>query len=145
LPVRENAFENAPVRSIIIYDQHAKPAQARGRFANMTSRIVRLKAKFESEMKSAATPYFAFHPDAALHHLDESRCYGKAQTGAAVFSSGRAICLRERFKDDRLFFRWNADARVSDLKMQCDVVISQRLCLYINNDLASFSKLDGIA
>src|ERR1700761_677127 len=41
---------------------------------------------------------------------------GKAEAGAAVFPAGRGIGLLERFEDELLLFRRNADAGVGDFE-----------------------------
>ena len=40
----------------------------------------------------------------------------EAQTGAAVFAAGAGVGLHERFENDLLFFRGNADAGIGDLE-----------------------------
>jgi len=48
--------------------------------------------------------------------IGEFAADGETETGAAVFSAGRGVRLLERFEDELLFFRGNADAGVGDLE-----------------------------
>jgi hypothetical protein len=65
------------------------------------------------EEETTADPGFAFHPHAALHHLDKPPRYGKPEPRAAVFTRSGSVNLAEGFKNELLLIGGNADTRVT--------------------------------
>ncbi|MGB6943248.1 MAG: hypothetical protein WBE37_12675 [Bryobacteraceae bacterium] len=69
-------------------------------------------------MKRAAPAFFALHPNAAVHHLDQSAGDGQTETSAAKSPGEGAVHLREGLEDQGLLLRWDADPGVAYRKLQ---------------------------
>jgi len=86
----------------------------------------------------------AFDPDPPAHPFNQLRGNGQSQPGAAVVPRGRTVHLGKRLEDHRLLFRWNADPRVRDRKVQAALADPIRLGRHLQDDRAAFRELQGV-
>src|SRR5262245_29664135 len=70
------------------------------------------------EMKAAALVRSTVHPDPAGHHSYEGSTDGESQAGPAVPARRGAVGLAERFENELMLLRRNADPRVNDAELQ---------------------------
>ena len=90
----------------------------------------RLGAQRHEEMEGAAGPASfapmhldrAFDPEPALHQMDELRGDRQSESGPSVLARDRAVGLRERLEDQRLFLGRDPDPGVGHAEMQLDGV-----------------------
>ena len=64
------------------------------------------------ERKCAPGPRRALQPDLAAEQTGEFAADGESQARAAILPAGGSVGLLERFEDDALLFRRNADAGI---------------------------------
>ena len=65
------------------------------------------------EVKRAAPPDLAFHPDLSAHHVYEPRGNRQPQSRPAILAGHGAVSLCELLKNNLLAFARNPDARIS--------------------------------
>ena len=111
-PVGEHLFEDVPVRGVVVHHQHGQISQVRGLQGNLRRSGPALPAEAGGEMKRAALPGFALHPDPAVHHPDQLRRNRQTQPRAPVLARRRAIGLRKRLEDQWLLLGRDPDACV---------------------------------
>src|ERR1700734_1743470 len=70
------------------------------------------------EVKRAACPLFALHPDTSIHHLDQTAGDCQTQASAPKSSGVGAVHLRKSLEDKSLFFRRDADAGILHREVQ---------------------------
>ena len=70
------------------------------------------------EVKRAAVAFFALHPNAPVHHMDQAAGDGQAQAGAAESPGERPVHLSERLENHGLLFGGDADAGVAHREVQ---------------------------
>ncbi|MGD0134563.1 MAG: hypothetical protein ABSE57_21145 [Bryobacteraceae bacterium] len=93
-------------------------------------------------MERAALAFLALHPDASVHHLDQSAGDGQTETGAAKSSGEGAVHLGECIEDQRLFFGWNPDSGIAHGEVQRLPFLG---CPFdLDRDAASLGELDGV-
>ena len=77
-----------------------------------------LQAEARREMETAASAHLALDPDDTSHHFDELRGDGQSEACAPIGSSGRIVCLSERFKNQPLLLSGNSHAGVNNSAVQ---------------------------
>src|SRR5581483_10846164 len=95
---------------------------------NLLTRFGGLHLQLGREVECAARLSFSgvgvnpgtFDPYSAMHEFHQLGGDGKPKTGATVLSSEGVVGLFERYKDELLFFRRNADSGIRDSEMELD-------------------------
>src|SRR5271157_4135334 len=87
----------------------------------------------------------AFHADAAIHGLCQTRANGQTQSCAAKRSRSRTICLNKGPEQSSLSLGWNAGASVFDLKTRVNLRFCFCLSCHADGDFAGIRKLDSVA
>ena len=95
-------------------------------------------------MKCASFTRCALDPDLPLHRCHQTRRNGQTQTGAAKLAGGPTVGLRKWLEDHFLFFLLDANARVSNRKMQQGRTAAWRLHGDFQFHLAVLSELNRI-
>jgi hypothetical protein len=95
-------------------------------------------------MEGGSFAHFAFNPYPAVHFVNEVRGDRKSEAGAAMSSRRRTVRLRERFKNCALFLSWNADAGVSNRKMQKALAVVRCLINHLHDHLTALGKLNRV-
>ena len=83
--------------------------------------------------------------DIAAHQLGHAAHQRKPETAAAVFARGRTVGLREGLEQQRLLFRWDADAGVGDGKFKQGMRPIALDLAGLDTDMAPGGELDGVA
>src|SRR4051812_16272813 len=96
-------------------------------------------------MESAALSDFAFKPNAAAHEFDEPSANIQAESGAAVFSRGRVIGLREGFENQFLLLLGDSDSRIGHREMKSGALRVLEPGANLDRDGAALGELQRIA
>src|SRR5580658_5967341 len=110
---------------------------------SVSQRLRRYRLKPRCEMERAAPTFLALHPDASVHHLDQTAGDGQTETGAAKSSGERAVYLGECIEDQRLFFGWNPDSCIAHGEVQRLPFLGRPFDR--DRDAAPLGELDGVA
>src|SRR5437868_204029 len=86
----------------------------------------------------------ALNRDLPAHQSYQPRGDSQAQTRAAMMARGRAVGLGERFKNEVLLVRGDADPRVADSKVQPDLVRADRDGFDADHHFPDPGELDGV-
>src|SRR6185369_626737 len=100
------------------------------------------RRKFKSE--SRARSRLALDSYLAVHHLNESRTDGKAQSSAAILARNRTVSLCKFLEQVELLLGSNSDSRVGDRKSNA-ILTMRRTPLHLEIYISMVRKLAGIA
>ena len=131
---------------IVIDHQHALACQLRMQaFVQRGQCVCPLQPGVEAER--AALTQLAFDMDVATHHANQTAADGQAQARSTKTTCGAGVGLCEDVKDQALLVEWNANAGVSDLEVQPDVLVIGRRghAGHREHDFALGCEFDGIA
>ena len=96
-------------------------------------------------MKAAAMPRFAFDPDPAPQHGCQSRRNSESQSSAAKLAGGGSVSLAERFENEALLFRRDADPGVGHGEMYSHCIAVGAFTTRLQTDFAVLGEFQGVA
>src|SRR5688572_2945367 len=77
---------------------------------------------WEEERKCASYTRFTLQFNRSAQKFRKSTTDRKSEAGSSILTAGRSFCLLECFKNDILFFMWNSNTSVLNLK--CNNILS---------------------
>src|SRR6476646_8621201 len=107
LPILQPLFEYAPVRSIVIDDQHPKVMDFDLRSHRYLRSWLRLTAEGCCKSERAADVWLALNRDRSVHERYQACGDRQSQTSPAVFTRRRGVLLLEGAKDSILIVARN--------------------------------------
>ena len=97
-------------------------------------KVVVARWQIEGKMKGTAGIDIAVHPQGPAHEGSELLADRQPQTGAAVLSTVRTVCLLETIKNQFNLVRRNADTGISDAEKQGSFSLNDSVCCRFYSD-----------